>query len=290
MLETAATVDEATAISVRTLGTFELCFHDRPVQRWKAGKSRNLLQFLLLRPGRIVPRGVLYQALWPDVPWSKNSSSLKVAAHMLRNVLEEYRREWGVQPGLQLLTRESGYLLTADGVTVDFEQFVRLADRAHAAQLRGDRDAAAGLYRQAVDRYRGDFLPDVGYDWAGVEREWLRSRQLCALAFLIETDIERGDHVGAIRWCRRMLDAEPLHEQTYRALIAVHAHLGQLTQVQRWYRLCAGLLRDRLQTGPGPATQRLYARAVRGEFTGARMDPRSWQHDTGPVSSLRTPA
>ncbi|WP_433389502.1 AfsR/SARP family transcriptional regulator [Micromonospora sp. KLBMP9576] len=285
-------MDGTSAISVRTLGAFELCFHDRPVERWKAGKSRSLLQFLLLRPGRIVPRGVLYEALWPDAPWSKNSSSLKVAAHMLRNVLEESRREWGVEPGLRLLTRESGYLLEADGVVVDFEDFVRLADRAHVAQLRGDRAEAAGLYRQAVGLYQGDYLPDVGYDWAGVEREWLRSRLLCALAFLVETDIASGDHVGVIRWCRRVLDAEPLHEETYRALILVHAHLGQLNQAQRWYRLCAGLLRDRLQTGPDLATQRLYARAVSGEFTGRRMDPRSWQHPgaVGSAAPLRTPA
>ena len=279
--------DGANAASVHTFGAFELTYGDRPVERWKAGKSRSLLQFLLLRPGRIVSRDVLYDALWPDAPRSKDSSSLKVAAHMLRTILEANG------PALQLVTRESGYLLAAHDVSVDFDDFVALADRAHAAQLSGDRAGAAELYRRAVARCTGDFLPDVTYDWAAVEREWLRSRLLCALTYLTEADLGRGDHVGVIRWCRRMLEAEPLHEPTYRALILVHAHLGQLAQVDRWYRLCSFLLRRHLQVAPEPATQRLHARAVRGELTGRTLDPRCWQRELAPVGGaalLRTPA
>jgi DNA-binding SARP family transcriptional activator len=282
-------------ISIRTLGTFELAFDGCPVERWKAGKARNLLQFLLLRRGRVISRSVLYESLWPDASWSKDSSSLKVAAHMLRNILErnQSQRQTENGPTLRLLTREPGYLLEVDKVSVDFETFVQLVDEAYTAQLRKDRAAAATLYRQAAGLYRGDFLPDVWYDWAAGQREWLRSRLLCALTFMTETDILRGDHVGVIRWCQRMLEAEPFHEETYRALILVHAHLGQLAQVQRWYRLCLVRLRDHLQVAPNLATQRLYTRAVRGEFSGRPIDPRVWQRElqpAGPSSLLQTPA
>lgn len=280
-------------ISICTLGTFELAFDGSPVERWKAGKARNLLQFLLLRRGRVVSRDVLYESLWPDAPWSKDSSSLKVAAHMLRNILERGQGPGQDGPTLRLLTREPGYLLEVDQVSVDFEIFVQLVDRAYAAQLGHDRATAAALYRQAAGLNRGDFLPDVCYDWAAQQREWLRSRLLCAFTFLTETDILRGDHVGVIRWCQRMLEVEPFHEETYRALMLVHAHLGQLAQVQRWYRLCAVRLRDHLQVTPDLATQRLHARAVRGEFTGRPIDPLAWQRELQPAghaSLLQTPA
>jgi len=283
------------AISIRTFGTFELAFDGCAVERWKAGKARSLLQFLLLRPGRTVSRNVLYESLWPDASWSKDSSSLKVAAHMLRKVLEsgqgQRRTENG--PALRLLTRESGYLLDVDNVPVDCEIFVQLVDGAYAAQLGNDRATAATLYRQAAGLHRGDFLPDACYDWATAQREWLRSRLLCALTFLTETSILHGDHVGVIRWCQRMLEVEPFYEETYRALILVHAHLGQLAQVRRWHQLCEVRLRDHLQVAPDLATQRLYARALRGEFTGRPIDPRAWLHQlqpTGHASLLQTPA
>lgn len=274
---------DSARVTIHTLGAFELTLSGDPVQRWKAGKARNLLQFLLLRPGRVVSRSVLNESLWPDSGWSRESSSLKVAVHMLRNILEH--DQGGPEPALRLLTREPGYLLELDPdrVWVDFEMFQRLADAAHAAQRRGDRAAATASYRQAAGLYEGDFLPDVPYDWAAAHREWLRSRLLCAFAFLTETDILLGDHVGVIRWCQRMLEAEPCHEETYRALILVHAHLGQLSQVNRWYRLCAARLHQHLQVAPDRATQRLYTRAVHGEFTGQAFDPAAWRHAIQPA-------
>jgi DNA-binding SARP family transcriptional activator len=293
MLQTRTTVEGSgvcsasvqSTISIRTFGAFELAFDDRPVERWKAGKARNLLQFLLLRPGRVVSRDALYESLWPDAFWSRDSSSLKVAAHMLRNILERGRGQRYAMdgPALRLLTREPGYLLEVDRVSVDFDTFLQLADRAYAAQLRGDRTAAAMFYRQAAGLCRGDFLPDVCYDWAAAQREWLRSRLLCAVTFLIETDILRDDHVGVICWCQRMLEIEPFHEETYRALMLVHAHLGQIAQVQRWYQLCVSRLRDHLQVAPDFATQRLYRRAVAGEFTGRPIDPRAWRRELQPA-------
>jgi DNA-binding SARP family transcriptional activator len=282
-------------ISIRTLGSFELAFGGQPVQRWKAGKARSLLQFLLLRPGRVVSRDVIYEALWPDAPWSRESSSLKVAAHMLRNILDlnQDQQQAGSGVVLRLLTREPGYLLQAENVGVDFDSFVRLADRAYAAQRRHDRGAAASLYRQAAGLYLGDFLPHAGYDWAAAQREWLRSRLLCAITFLTETSIVHRDYTGVIRWCQRMLEVEPLHEEAYRALILVHAHLGQLGQIDRWYRLCARRLDSHLQIAPALATQRLHSRALRGEFTGRLVDPRAWQRElqpAGQASLLQTSA
>jgi DNA-binding SARP family transcriptional activator len=281
-------------ISVRTLGAFELAFDGVPVDRWKAGKARNLLQFLLLRPGHVVARNVLYESLWPDASWSKDSSSLKVAAHMLRSLLDRCQGEPAANdgPALRLLTRESGYVLVAHGVWIDLKLFEQLVAEAHAAQ-RTDRAVAARLYRRAVALYQDDYLPDVRYDWAVAQREWLRSRLLCACAYLTETSILGADHLGVIRWCQRMLDVEPFHEETFRALMLVHGHLGELTQVDRWYRLCVARLRGHLQVSPDLATRRIHTRAVRGEYTGRPIDPRTWQRELQPMgyaSLLRMPA
>jgi DNA-binding SARP family transcriptional activator len=46
-------------------------------------------------------------------------------------------------------------------------------------------------------------------------------------------------------------------------LISVHAELGQLAQVRRWYSLCAKRLRTELQVTPNNETQRIYERALR---------------------------
>lgn len=266
---------EAT-IGVRTLGTFELVIDGRPVPRWRAGKARNLLQFLLIHRGRTISRDKLYESLWPDWAWSANSSSLKVAVHMLRQILADHHVSQVPSPvvsSLMLKTEEMGYRLEAHNVWIDFEDFEDLIDRAHALQAGADADGALALYRQAVALYRGDFLPGVHLHWAEERREWLRSRLLCALEFIIEAELAVGDRLGAITSCGQMLEADPLHERAYQALIVVHGQLGQLAQVRRWYQLCTSRLRDELDVAPDEATKALYARAVQGDLVGRRW----WQ-------------
>ncbi|MFG2012758.1 BTAD domain-containing putative transcriptional regulator [Micromonospora sp. NPDC048868] len=271
--------DEAD-IQINSFGAFRLTCAGRTVERWRAGKAKSLLQYLLLRRGRVVARDNLYEALWPDAPWSTNSSSLKVAVHMLRQTLswaQDRRAEATRQSRLQLLTRESGYVLEAENVWLDFEAFDQLVELGHAAQLE-HRDATEP-YRRAVELYHGDFLADADTDWAATHREWLRSRLLCALSFLTDRAMAAGDHLSVLRWCQRTLEIEPFHEQSYRALILVHGQQGQLTQVYRWHQLCASRLREGLQVNPHLTTQRLYARAVRGDFVGRRLHAQAWRLD-----------
>jgi DNA-binding SARP family transcriptional activator len=257
-------------ISVKTFDAFQLSGNGIVVERWRAGKAKSLLQYLLMRRGRLVPRDTLYEALWPEANWSRTSSSLKVAVHMLRQILGQLSRAdpGGGRPrsSLELVTRDPGYVLETHDVWIDFEVFDELIDAGHAAQ-QDDRDATS-LFHRAAELYQGDFLPDVHADWMVAHREWLRSRLLCALAYLTDTAMAKGDHLSVIRWCRRMLEIEPFHEDTYRALILVHAQMGQLNQVHRWHRLCTARLRDALSVSPHETTQRLYLRAIRGEFVG----------------------
>lgn len=254
-------------IRVRAFAAFKVTFDGDPVERWHAGKARKLLQFLLLHRDRPVSRDVLHEALWPDSPGSPNSSSLKVAVHALRKVL--HRVEWpsvarGSASSLRVHTSHAGYKLETHNVWTDFGEFESLVDRAHGAQKQGDLRSADDLYGRAVALYEGDFLPDLPDDWATSHREWLRSRQLVALGYLSARQLERGDHLGVIDLCQRILAVDPLHEDSYRMLIALHGQLGQLSQTQRWYRLCVNRLRDDLQMSPSPETERVYKLALRG--------------------------
>ncbi|OLF14703.1 AfsR/SARP family transcriptional regulator [Actinophytocola xanthii] len=257
----------AAPVEVRCLGVFALTINGRTVERWRAGKARELLQFLLLRPGRVVPRDTLCDALWPDSPGTgRTRGSLKVAVHALRRILDDHLgldgRDVDTQP-LRVITVEQGYLLDVDRLHIDFEVFDELVDRAHRADTAHSTTEAAARFRAAVELYGGDFLAEVDAEWACVQREWLRSRYLYALQRLAELDLAAQDHLSVVRWCRRMIDAEPLCEQAYRTLMVAHAELGQLSQVHRWYQLCVRRLREVLQAPPDPVTEQAYSRALR---------------------------
>src|SRR5262245_38721589 len=130
----------ASVITIRSLGLFELAVGGNPVRRWQAGKARALLQLMLLHQGRILSREKLHESLWPDVPRKSGSSSLKVAAHVLRRVLDAEGASADSGAGsssLRLVTQEPGYLLEARNVWIDFEVFGRLLNQARDAQQNG---------------------------------------------------------------------------------------------------------------------------------------------------------
>ncbi len=75
---------------------------------------------------------------------------------------------------------------------------------------------------------------------------------------MLRADAEdREDFVELIELCRRTLEIDRHHEETYRALMTAHGRRGELACVRRWYELCARRMRDELAVAPGHETQRL---------------------------------
>jgi two-component SAPR family response regulator len=248
---------------INCLGQFSLEINGRVVQRWRSGRSKNLFQYLLVNRNKLVLKESLHDVLWPDAEWSATSSSLKVAVHGLRQVLDAHK---AIAPcDLEVVYQDFGYLLkTGDGVWIDFGEFEQLIAQAAAVESRNDLDRAAWAYEQAVTLYEGDFLIGETADWVGEQREWLRGSALRALNFLARYALRRGDEWRALGYCREGLKIDPCGEGFYRLTMLIHARRGELGQVERWYDLCVHRLRARLGVGPSPETTRLLGDAMAG--------------------------
>ncbi len=233
-----------------------------PVTRWHAGKARNLFQYLLLNRGRIVRREKLFETLWPGRAWSPSTSSLKVAVHAVRRTLDQAA---GHRP-VEIVCRAHGYELDATGLWLDVDEFDSALREGHAAEARGARAEAMACYRRAAQLYTGDFLAGETGDWVEEQREYYRTRALHALTSLRADALRRGDHADATQLCRRILDIDPYHEEMYQTLMVLHARRGELGQVRNWHRMCVRRLRHDLDVSPTETTQRIFARAVRGEL------------------------
>ena len=232
-------------VAVRMLSGFSLVVGGEPVQQWRGGKARGMFQYLLLNEGKLVPREKLYEVLWPDADHSTGGSSLKVAAHALRGVLGRIPAD----AGFVLVCRDRGYQLQARDVWTDVAEF--------------ERCCATRADRAAMELYQDDFLGGDDSAWVVEQREWYRSLALRVLDRLREDALRRGDHLELMRWCRRSLDIDPYREDTYRALMSVHAVFGELDRVVAWYRLCLRRLQDGLGVDPSPETNDVLLRALR---------------------------
>jgi two-component SAPR family response regulator len=238
----------SSAVAVRLLGGFSMDVAGQPVGPWRGGKARGLFQYLLLNRGRLVVRERLNEVLWPGTDRNRGGSSLKVAAHALREVLARVPED----AGLVLVYQDHGYLLRAERVWTDVDEFERCCAV-----------GVDGADRTAMRLYRGDFLGTDASPWAIEQREWYRSLALRVLDRLRDDALRRGDDIELVTWCRRSLEIDPSREATYQALMAAHARFGELDRVHSWYRICLRRLRDDFGVEPTPETHRVFVEALR---------------------------
>ncbi|MEU6159950.1 BTAD domain-containing putative transcriptional regulator [Streptomyces sp. NPDC047130] len=246
------------AVRVRFLGDFELTVNGVPVRRWRAGKARGLFQYLVIHRGQTLTRDSLYEALWPGSGRPAGDSSLKVAAHGLRRVLDAHPDSPGGS-GIRLHYRDFGYALDVTDLWSDVDRFQELVHTGLRAAGAGDRTTARDRLRAAIALYGGEFLRGESTDWVVEQREYLRSLALRALDVLRADADEREDFPDLIEICRSTLGVDRHHEETYRALMAAHGRRGEHPCVRRWYDLCARRLRDDLAVAPSRETQRLLS-------------------------------
>lgn len=247
-------------VEVRFLGCFSLTVDGEPVRQWRAGKARNLFQYLVLNRGRLVTRDQLYEALWPEAAWS-GGSSLKVAAHALRRVLGASPDAPGAS-GISIVYRDFGYVLHVEDLWSDMEEFQHLVTQGLRAQQQGHTAAALAALQDALGVYQGDFLAGEPASWAVEQREYLKSVAMRALDVLRDEAVGRDDFDALIDVCRRTLRIDRCHEETYRVLMAAHGRRGEPERARNWYDLCSRRLQEELAVTPDRETDRMFRTIV----------------------------
>ncbi|TQK96788.1 transcriptional regulator [Streptomyces puniciscabiei] len=241
-------------LSVRFFGRFVTSVGGMPVERWRAGKSRSLFQYLMLHKNQVMTRNQLRDALWPEAEWRASSSSLKVACCGARSTLGASKQPDAGAP-IRLLHRDGGYLLDADDAWCDIEEFRELIHDGMQHRSHGRPDQAEESLTRAITLYHGDFLAGQDEDWIAESREYYRSLALGAFDVLRSTAVERGDADAVFALGQRTLELDALHEPTYQDLIRVAGLRGQPEQAMRWYQLCERRLQRLIGVEPSTDTR-----------------------------------
>lgn len=216
-----------------------------PAAAWQRRKTRQLLLYLLTRRGP-VPCDEVLEALWPDLSPAAAGQALNTAFSELRRLLEPHLDK-GIASRYRerdeetlAWRRDAPYWYDAAA----FEQAVRSGGQAA---------------RQALELYRGDFLPEEPYvDWVLRERERLRGLYLNALGAWLEERLQAGEWREGIELARRILEMEPWLEEVWRALMTCYAMLGRRSEALQAYHSCVHALRTELDVAPSSETQALH--------------------------------
>ncbi len=185
------------------------------------------------------------ELLWPGAESTAGAANLRTTVHLLRQVLDGPR--YDDQPAADG-GRDAGTGAAGDDAPppdwLDSAIFARAAAKALAGQ-----DAAA--CRGALAWYDGDYLPDDPYEeWAAQPRDMLRRLYLQLLQHLAMLCATQGEQEEAERCLRRVLAAEPSHEDAAATLMGLLAATGRRHEALRVYQTLATVLEEELDVAP----------------------------------------
>jgi non-specific serine/threonine protein kinase len=245
-------------LHIHLLGEFRLTWGDAPISTINAPRLHALLAYLLLHRDAPQPRHHLAFLLWPDTLEPQARTNLRQLLHGLKQTLPEADRFVHTDAKTLQWRPDAPFRL-------DVAEFERACAQAEAAAQQADLHALRVALEQAIAVYPGDLLPSCYDDWILPERERLRLAVTEALERLLLLLESQDQPRAAIAYAQRLLRHDPLREDTYRALMRLHAACGDRAGVLRVYHTCASVLERELGVEPSAATRDAYEHALKAE-------------------------
>ena len=222
-------------------------------------RQRAVVGLLALKPGVVLPRWRLVDALWGEDPPRTAVKSLHSHIARARQALDA--------AGLPavLVTRDTGYALAVEPDAVDAWRFEESVRRGRDGLASGDADRAAAHLRTGLDLWRHDVaLADAEpAGWAAAEVERLSEVRLAAVEDLWDAELCLGRHRAAVAELERLLVRHPTRERLAGLLMLALYRTGRHTGALEVYRRLRARLADELGVDPGPELDALHTRILR---------------------------
>ena len=242
----------ASPLVVRLLGDPEVRAGATVVEAVMSPRLLSLLAYVILHSDTAVARQRLAFKFWPDSSEAQARTNLRQALHNIRHAIPEPDRFLRVEA-------QTVQWIPDAPAEIDAIQFD------HAARTGLEPPLDRVLLERAASLYMGDLLPGCYDDWVEPERDRLRKLYITVLEQLTALIDERGDTTASLRFAEQLVQADPLHEASYRRLMRLHMRTGERARALRVYHACASALDRELGVSPSSETVALYESLIGDE-------------------------
>ena len=250
-------------LQIQLFGDFALTYNGAPLAGFNTPKLQLLVAYLALHRDAPQSRQALAYLFWPDSNDSQARTNLRNAIHLLRNTLPEIDHFLRIDNQTMQWRSDSPHSLDVADFAAGLQRATTLKDPA----------AALDLLKTTVDLSRGELLKGCYDDWILRDREQWHERYLGALEQTSTVAEQQRDYRTAIEYSRRLLQSDPLREESYARLMQLYALQGDRATALRVYHNCATILVRELGVEPGPVTQGIYERLLNLEETQPAIAP-----------------
>ena len=237
----------APTLQIRAFGAARVILNKKAITitDWQSQKARDLF-FLMLSSDKGWSKEVLGELMWPD----STPSQLKLR---FKNTIYRLRRVLGQEA---ILFDGERYMFNRNfDYSYDVELFVDCLHRIENAKTPQER---AGVAREAMQYYTGQYLPEVNGAWTSVEREHLHQAFIELSLELASLNFDSGEFSDALTICHHLIANEPGLEEAHRVAMRIHAAQGNRAAVIQQYNDLKSTLHAQMGIPPSPITESLY--------------------------------
>ncbi|MFF8732653.1 BTAD domain-containing putative transcriptional regulator [Streptomyces sp. NPDC015171] len=235
-----------------------------------------VLAVLLLARGRVVSDGRLSELLWGWDPPATWNAQIYTYTSRLRKLLG---------PEVDLVRRQPGYQLVADGAHVDVVEFERLERLGRRAMEERRFTQAADTLRQALDLWQGPTLANVTPHLAETEIPQLEEARMSALEHRIEADLALGKHGQLTPELTQLVSEFPVRERLRAQLMTALYRCGRQAEALRAYHEGREVLAEELGVDPGPDLAVVYQSLLSGDLDSVPQPAPSLTHGMPTVAA-----
>jgi two-component SAPR family response regulator/predicted negative regulator of RcsB-dependent stress response len=234
-------------VIIRSLGKMSVKVSDRPLsgRDWRIQTARDLFYFLVSKPSG-VRKDVVGETFWPG----SSPEDLKLK---FKNAV--YRLRLAVGKDVVLFDNDTYQFNRGLDYEDDAELFLK---EIAIAERTGEEEPQMDHYRNALKLYKGDYLPDLDYDWVISRRENLRQVYVGAILKLSMMNLDRRDFTLALALSQRAIQYDPGLEEAHRLAMRAYAGTGNRAAITRQFMACRQVLLDEYGVEPSEETRKLF--------------------------------
>ncbi|WP_159074130.1 AfsR/SARP family transcriptional regulator [Streptomyces dioscori] len=233
-------------------------------------KQRAVLAVLVSEPNTVVLRHSIVDAVW-DVEDRGRLNVQKLVTDYLSRIRASLRAAGIGEELVRLIatrTEEPGYRIEiamhSPEVTIDWQEFRRLRDRAKAAHDANDLDDAERLYEQALALWRGPALAGLGVSPLRAMRERMTSQRLNAAEQLAAIHLDREQPTRAVAVLEQLAAEHPGRERIAALLIRALDRVGRRDEASVAYLNTRTHLNAEYGFEPGGELEQAHREVLRG--------------------------
>jgi predicted ATPase/DNA-binding SARP family transcriptional activator len=214
---------------IELLGALRVHCAEREITRFRTQRTGALLGYLALSYPRACIRDHLAEAIWPEAEPESGRRNLRTALSSLRRQLEPP----GVEPGSVLVCGRNLVALNPDSVATDvahFESALRLALKVASTSEK------MLAWVEAIETYRGELLPGLSDLWVFGERQRLAGRYFETVERVVDYFERVRDYASALEYAYRAVRADPLRDESHRAVIRLQLAAGHMEAALAYYQ------------------------------------------------------